>query len=82
MEAENPVPTPLRAASDGRTTVPAIGGNVGTALREFARLDRSIGEFLFHPDGRLRRSNAIFVNGVDVRNLEGEETTFWDGDQV
>ncbi|HEV2165558.1 MAG TPA: MoaD/ThiS family protein [Thermoplasmata archaeon] len=80
--AEIQVPSALRSASQGRVTVPTSGGTVRAALRELADLDRSAASFLYRPDGKLRRSLAVFVNGIDVRNLEGEETPLEDGDVV
>jgi molybdopterin synthase sulfur carrier subunit len=78
--SEIQVPSPLRAVTNGASSVKALGGTVGLALRDFARLDRSVSAFLFNPEGRLRRSVAVFVNVVDVRNLDGEETVVQEGD--
>jgi molybdopterin synthase sulfur carrier subunit len=78
--SEIQVPMSLRPAIQGASSVPAMGGTVGLALRDFARLDRSVSAYLFTAEDRLRRSVAVFVNGVDIRNLEGEETVVREGD--
>ncbi|MGI0129600.1 MAG: MoaD/ThiS family protein [Thermoplasmata archaeon] len=78
--SEIQVPAPLRPATLGAISVRATGGTVGLALRDFARRDGTVNAYLFTSEGRLRRSVAVFVNGVDVRNLDGEDTTVRDGD--
>ncbi len=41
-----------------------------------------IGERLLEPDGQLRRWVNLFVDGEDIRSLEGVATQFQDGEEV
>jgi molybdopterin converting factor small subunit len=81
-EVEILVPSGLRAATGGRDSVPADGGDVGTTLRTFAASDPRIQSYLYHADGTMRRSFAVCLNDVDVRNLQGEATPVRKGDRL
>ncbi|HEV2519193.1 MAG TPA: MoaD/ThiS family protein [Thermoplasmata archaeon] len=76
------LPAALRPTVEGSPTVTAVGTTVGSALRDFAHARPAAVNYLFGPDGRLRRSFAFFLNGVDIRNLDGEATEVHDGDVV
>ncbi|MCI4349641.1 MAG: MoaD/ThiS family protein [Thermoplasmata archaeon] len=55
---------------------------VGEALRSLTGANPELERELLHPDGTLRRSFAVLLNGVDVRNLERERTPLRAGDSI
>jgi molybdopterin converting factor small subunit len=73
---------PLRTYVQDRSDVAAEGHTVGEALQRFASVDARIQAYLYSPAGRFRPTVAIFVNGADIRNLDGPSTVLHDGDLV
>ncbi len=75
---------PVAIARSGSGVRPRRTGasTVGEALRELAETEPALGAQLFAAPGRLRRSFVLLVNGVDVRNLEGERTELHEGDRL
>lgn len=74
-----------RSIVEGLPSVPAssaTGATVGDALRETIRRSPGLSERLLDTGGRLRRGFALFLNGVDVRNLDGEATELREGDLI
>jgi molybdopterin converting factor small subunit len=73
---------PLRTYADDRSEVAGEGRTVDEALRRFASADARIHAYLYSVAGRFRPTVAIFVNGSDIRNLDGPSTVLNDGDLV
>ena len=74
------VPTPLRKATNGQETVDVSGATVEEGL---ANLEAQYpGIRLLDASGQLHRFVNIYVNGEDVRFLEGLGTAIKDGDEV
>jgi molybdopterin synthase sulfur carrier subunit len=75
------IPTQLRSATDGAATASVDGATVGEVLdslyERFGELRSRIAE-----DGGLRRFVNVYVQGEDIRFLEGLETQVNDGDEV
>jgi len=75
------IPTQLRAATDGEAQASVEGDTVGEVLDalydRFGELRSRIAE-----DGGLRRFVNVYVDGEDIRFLEGLETPVKDGDEV
>ena len=77
------IPTPLRGITGNQDTVTANGA--GTLLEAIAELDGQypgLRERLVDDTGELRRFVNVFVNGEDVRFLDGLDTTLKPGDEV
>ena len=75
------IPTPLRSFTGGRDAVDVSGATVGEVLdglyERFDGLRERIAE-----DGDLRRFVNVYVQGEDIRFLDGLETAVDDGDEV
>ena len=75
------IPTQLRSATEGEATASVDGGTVGEVLdslyERFGELRSRIAE-----DGGLRRFVNVYVDGEDIRFLDGLDTPVKDGDEV
>jgi len=75
------IPTQLRSATEGEATASVEGTTVGEVLdslyTRFGELRSRIAE-----DGGLRRFVNVYVDGEDIRFLDGLETQVSDGDEV
>jgi molybdopterin synthase sulfur carrier subunit len=75
------IPTQLRAATGGEAQATVDGETVGEVLdslyERFDELRSRIAE-----DGGLRRFVNVYVDGEDIRFLDGLDTQVSDGDEV
>jgi molybdopterin synthase sulfur carrier subunit len=76
------IPAPLRRFTEDRAAVQVEVKTVAEALAKLDELYPGIRERICEPDGRVRRFVSIFVNGKDIRSLQGVETLLADGDEV
>ncbi|MBO9306144.1 ubiquitin-like small modifier protein 1 [Thermomicrobium sp.] len=76
------IPAPLRRFTEDRAAVQVEAKTVAEALAKLDELYPGIRERICEPDGRVRRFVSIFVNGKDIRSLQGVETLLADGDEV
>jgi len=76
------IPTPLRRFTGGEAKVSATGSNVGEVLDALEQAYPGIGERLRDDSGQLRRFVNVFVNGHNVRDRDGVETSLSNGDEV
>ena len=76
------IPTPLRRYTDGEARVRATGGTVGELLDALEAAHPGLKERICEPDGEVRRFVNVFVNGDNVRDREGVQTTLHPGDEV
>ncbi|HXO10386.1 MAG TPA: ubiquitin-like small modifier protein 1 [Solirubrobacteraceae bacterium] len=75
------IPTQLRSATDGDAQASVDGSTVGEVLdalyERYGELRGRIAE-----DGGLRRFVNVYVDGEDIRFLDGLDTQVQDGDEV
>jgi molybdopterin synthase sulfur carrier subunit len=75
------IPTQLREATDGEATASVDGNTVGEVLDSlydrFGELRSRIAE-----DGGLRRFVNVYVDGEDIRFLDGLDTAVKDGNEI
>jgi MoaD family protein len=75
------IPTQLRAATEGESRAQVDGATVGEALdslyERYGELRSRITE-----DGGLRRFVNVYVQGEDIRFLQGLDTPVQDGDEI
>ncbi len=75
------IPTQLRSATEGEASAAVDGATVGEVLdslyERFGELRSRIAE-----DGGLRRFVNVYVDGEDIRFLDGLDTQVKDGDEV
>jgi sulfur-carrier protein len=81
MSVSVKIPTQLRSATDGASQATVDGGTVGEVLdslyERFVELRARIAE-----DGGLRRFVNVYVDGEDIRFLDGLDTQVKDGDEI
>ena len=76
------IPAPLRSVTDGQSEVSVGASNVDQVLVELEGRFPQIRQRLRDDEGALRRFVNLYVNGEDVRFLQGKETSLKDGDEV
>ncbi len=76
------IPTPLRRLSDGQPTVDLTGTNIGDCINNLDARFPGFKERLCDESGALRPFVNVYVNGEDVRFLQGLATQLKDGDEV
>lgn len=76
------IPTPLRKMTNGEAKVEIDSSTLGEMVE---KLDSNYPGFkarLIDEDGELRYFVNIYLNGEDVRFLQGMDTTMSSGDEV
>ena len=76
------VPAVLRAHTGGARQLDAPGGSIGEVLEGLAGAYPSLGEQLLAEGGELNRFVNVYLNGQDVRYLDGRATPVNDDDEV
>jgi len=75
-------PAVLRANVGGAREVDATGSTIGEVLDQLVGTFPSLRDQLFTEDGELNRFVNVYVNGQDVRYLEGSSTPVAEADEV
>ncbi len=76
------IPAPLRRYTGGESKVSAGGATVGELIGNLETAYPGIGDRILENDGQIRRFVNVFVNGNNVRKLDGISTAVKDGDEV
>jgi sulfur-carrier protein len=76
------IPAQLRQYTEDKSSVEVDGSTVAEVLAALDNEYPGVRDRICEPDGRLRRFVNVFVNGEDVRSLEGIDTRVKDGDEV
>ena len=76
------LPTQLRDAAGGATSVAVEGGTVGEALDGLYASHSELRARIADDNGELRRFVNVYLKGEDIRFLDGLETSVTDGDEV
>ena len=76
------IPTPLRQVTDGVSEVAIDSPTVSGVLGELEQRWPAIKGRLRDDSGELRRFVNLYVNGEDVRFLQGLETGLRPGDEL
>ncbi len=82
MAAVVRIPTPLRRLTGGRDQIPVNGPHLTEVLDELDAQFPGIKERLCDESGELHRFVNIYVNGEDVRFLDGLSTAVKQGDEI
>jgi sulfur-carrier protein len=82
MAAKVVIPAQLRQYTEDKSSVEVDGSTVAEVLAALDNEYPGVRDRICEPDGRLRRFVNVFVNGEDVRSLEGIDTRVKDGDEV
>ena len=76
------IPAPLRSKAGGQRHIELSAYSFKVLLDEMEAAYPGITERLRDDDGRLRRTLNIYVNGDNIRFLQGLDTPLKDGDEV
>lgn len=76
------IPTPLRRVTGGQDKASVDGDNLVQIIESLEAQYPGLKERLCDESGDLRHFVNIYVNGEDVRFLEGLETAISSGDEV
>jgi molybdopterin synthase sulfur carrier subunit len=76
------IPQPLRGLTGNQATVKAEGNTLGHCISSLESTYPGIRERLMDEGGELRRFVNVYVNGDDVRFIDGLKTPLKDGDEV
>ena len=76
------IPTPLRRLTDGADSVGTDSANVENAIENLEAQYPGIRERVIDDSGELHRFVNIYVNGEDIRFVDGLKTSIRDGDEV
>ncbi|HEX5827559.1 MAG TPA: ubiquitin-like small modifier protein 1 [Candidatus Limnocylindrales bacterium] len=75
-------PAVLRATVGGAREIEAAGATIGEVLATLVGSYPALKDQLFADDGELNRFVNVYVNGQDVRYLDGTATPVADADEV
>ena len=76
------LPSVLRANANGEKAIEVEAGTVGDAVQALVGRHPALAEQLLTADGELHRFVNVFVNGRDVRYLEGLATPVAERDEI
>lgn len=76
------IPQPLRGLTGNLSTVDATGADLGGCIANLEATYPGMKQRLMDETGQLRRFVNVYVNGDDVRFLDGLSTALKDGDEV
>lgn len=76
------LPGSLKALADGQRVVEVPSDTVRQALQDLCVRFPTIGERILDVEGLPRRFVNVYVNGDDIRLLQGEDTSLCDGDEL
>ncbi len=76
------IPTPFRPFTDGTSKLEIQANDVGGAITELVIQYPMLQQHLFTEEGKLRSFVNLYLNGEDVRYLQGEETQLKEEDQL
>ena len=76
------IPAPLRRYTGGESKVNATGTTISELIANLDAAFPGIRDRIVENDGEIRRFVNVFVNGDNVRKLDGINTAVKDGDEV
>ena len=76
------IPTPLRKLTNELDVVSGDGGTLASCIESLERQYPGLKERLCDEAGELRRFVNVYVNGEDIRFLDGMATALKAGDEV
>ena len=76
------IPTPLRRMTNGQGQVEMTPSSMGALIEQLDATYPGIKERLVGEDGQLHYFVNIYLNGEDVRFLQGMDTSANPGDEV
>ena len=82
MSATVKIPTPLRKLTNNETSVDADGTTVGQIVESLESAYPGMQERLIDDNGDLRHFVNIYLNGEDIRYIDGLKSSVSDNDEL
>ena len=82
MTAQVRIPTVLRPAMGGDSTISVEGATIGEVLGQLTSTHPGVKAQLLNDDGTLHRFLNVYVNDDDVRYLGGVDAPVANGDEI
>ena len=82
MEISVRIPTPLRRLTDGQDKVTVNSTNIKNMVDDLEGHFPGMKKRLCDDEGNLRNFVNVYVNGEDVRFINGIETSLKNGDEI
>lgn len=82
MSATVKIPTPLRKLTNNETSVDADGTTVGQIVESLESTYPGMRERLIDDNGDLRHFVNIYLNGEDIRYIDGLKSSVSDNDEL
>jgi molybdopterin synthase sulfur carrier subunit len=82
MSATVKIPTPLRKLTNNATSVDADGTTVGQIVESLESAYPGMLERLIDDSGDLRHFVNIYLNGEDIRYIDGLKSSVSDNDEL
>jgi molybdopterin converting factor small subunit len=76
------IPNAYRSYTGSATDVLLVGETINEVFADLLRQHPALRPHLFSPNGKLRPYINLFVNGENIRTLQGMETKLKDGDSL
>ncbi len=76
------VPTPLRKLTGGKSKVEIHAANIAALIDHAEAQYPGFRERVLNNEGEIKTFINVFVNGVDIRTLQGKATPIREGDEV
>jgi molybdopterin synthase sulfur carrier subunit len=76
------IPQPLRGLTADKSIVPGSGASLAACIADLEVAYPGMRERLMDDGGQLRRFVNIYINGEDVRFMDGLGSLLKDGDEV
>lgn len=76
------IPSPLRRYTQSQSKVDVSGGNIGEVIESLETQFPGIKSRLCDDNSQIKRYVNVFVNGEEIRTLQGIETPIEDRDEV
>jgi molybdopterin synthase sulfur carrier subunit len=76
------IPSPLRGATGGQRKIQATGATLRTVLTELERRYPGVRQQVCDETGEVRSFINVFVNGTEIRQLQGLATPLGERDEV
>ena len=76
------IPSPLRRYTNNQSKVESNGANIAQLIENLESQYPGVKSRLCDDSGQIKRYVNIFVNGEEIRTLQGHETAVSDNDEV
>ena len=82
MSATVKIPTPLRRLTNNETSVDAVGNTIEQIVESLDSAYPGMRERLIDDNGDLRHFVNIYLNGEDIRYIDGLKSPVSDNDEL